>query len=127
MTKPKATIQFFADSNDAPVRWRLLSGNNRELGRSVDEHPDPRACELAVRDAQAEIVTFATRLHRVDPHRWRWEVSRDGVPIAVAGHSFDRQIRCEIALTQFLAALPSASVRAGLLVSNARRWGSTVA
>ncbi len=84
--------------------WRLLSANNRELGRSYTTFPDPAACAEAVAllrtridDADAAIVAgLRTGL-------WHWEVSVNAIPIAISPRSFTRQRECEHNLEQFLA------------------------
>lgn len=117
-------IQLFAGAPDGPVRWRMLSGNNREVGRSAGGYPDETACRQALAAEQQTVGALVPRLRRTDPHRWRWELHRDGVPVALAGHSYDRQVRCELALAQFLAHFPCARPRVGVVISGTRRWGS---
>lgn len=84
--------------------WRLLSANNRELGRSYKTFPDSTACSEAVAllttrigDAEAAIIAgLRTGL-------WHWEVSVNATPIAISPRSFTRQRECEHNLEQFLA------------------------
>jgi hypothetical protein len=84
--------------------WRLLSANNRELGRSYTTFPNHADCAEAVAllrsridDADAAIVAgLRTGL-------WHWEVSVNALPIAISPRSFTRQRECEHNLEQFLA------------------------
>jgi hypothetical protein len=84
--------------------WRLLSANNRELGRSYNTFPDTLACAQAVAvlririgDAEPAIVAG------LRTGWWHWEVTVDGVAIAISPRSFTRQRECEHNLEQFLA------------------------
>jgi len=84
--------------------WRLLSANNRELGRSYSTFPDTSACAQAV-------AVLRTRMGDAEPAIvaglrtgwWHWEVRVDGGPIAIAARSFTRQRECEHNLEQFMA------------------------
>jgi hypothetical protein len=84
--------------------WRLLSANNRELGRSYATFPNPSECAEAVAllrtrlgDAEAAIVAgLRTGL-------WHWEVNIGGTPIAISPRSFTRQRECDHNLGQFLS------------------------
>jgi len=83
--------------------WRLLSANNRELGRSYTTFPDPPACTEAV-------AVLRTRIGDAEPAIvaglrtgwWHWEVSIAGIAIAISPRSFTRQRECEHNLEQFM-------------------------
>ena len=84
--------------------WRLLSANNRELGRSYSTFRDTSACADAV-------AVLRTRIGDAEPAIvaglrtgwWHWAVSVDGVAIAISARSFTRQRECEHNLEQFMA------------------------
>jgi hypothetical protein len=84
--------------------WRLLSANNRELGRSYSTFAESAGCAESVALLRAGIDTadvaivagFRTGL-------WHWEVSVNATPIAISPRSFTRQRDCEHNLEQFLA------------------------
>jgi hypothetical protein len=116
-------IQLFSPAPDGTVNWRLLSGNNREAGRGAVPSAGVHACLRDVTALQAAVGRLQPRVRRVEPHHWRWELWADGAAHAVGGHRFDRLIRCQQAMTQFLAEFATAPIRAGLVISGARRWG----
>ncbi|HEY5455188.1 MAG TPA: hypothetical protein VIJ96_06950 [Acidothermaceae bacterium] len=101
------TLPESATPNNAVwFAWRLLSANNRELGRSYSTFPDTSACAHAVavlrtriRDAEPSIVAG------LRTGWWHWEVSVDGAAIAISARSFTRQRECEHNLEQFLAGI----------------------
>lgn len=124
-TEPKAShVQLFSLTSTGRIHWRLLSGNNREMGRSVAGSADPESARLAVKQAQTALAEFEAKVRRVREHQWGWELLERGTPVISAGHLFDRMIRCEQGLAYFLDCFADAPVGAGLMVSGARRWRS---
>ena len=119
-----AQIQLFAASATSPVGWRLLSGNNREAGRGAVLYADAEAARIAVKEIQRDVMALEPRIRRVEPNRWLWELHADHRPVVVAGHAFDRLIRCEQAAAAFVLTLSDAPVAALVILSNARRWGT---
>lgn len=123
MTTPRASSQIQLFATDAVnVKWRLLNGNNREAGRGLLSAADPELCLEGIERLRLQIAALEARVRRVHSSRWMWELSLDGAVIVVAGHPYDRAIRCRQSLTQFLADFPLATVRPGVVVSGSRRW-----
>lgn len=116
-------IQLYSATLTGPVRWRLLSGNNRELGRGAGEYDDPLACRLAVEELQVEVDDLEPAVRRVHA-AWTWHLEREGVIVASSGRRFDRLIRCEQNLAQFRTRLAEAKFSSAVMVSEARRWRS---
>lgn len=119
-----AHVQLFTRSAGLPIRWRLLSRNNRELGRGVEEYEGPETCMLAIKELQQSLDEVLPRIRRVNPQAWGWQLvwgDADDV-IAVSGRSFDRLIRCEMGANQFVADLRDAVIGPAVMVSDARRW-----
>jgi hypothetical protein len=99
-------------ANTAGVTWRLLSSNNRDLGRSALSFPDMRSCQLMVRRLQLmidKVVVVQLRAGRVD---WSWRVRLDGADVAVSSRTYQRRIQAESACTVFLGLVPGAAVAA---------------
>lgn len=91
------------------MAWRLVGGNNRELGRSLETFPDESACRLAVTALQRGLDRAEPRIVVSKPTgSWSWMLGLDGHDVAVSGRSYQRHRECEYSLTQFLAALPVA-------------------
>jgi hypothetical protein len=114
-------VQVFVAA-DQQVGWRLLSGNNREIGRGAQRHPDADACRLAVAELREGVADLSSRVRRTPPNRWTWELLRDEQPLVLAGHSFDRMIRCQQSLQVFLAQFGSARLTPSVADFAARRW-----
>ena len=103
--------------SDAPkvrrpwVLWRLLSSNNRELGRSQMLHADHA---MSVED----LLHLKRNIERVEPvitHaeygvEWHWALLLDGAQVARSSRGYERLRECHYSLEQFLTALPSAAV-----------------
>jgi hypothetical protein len=116
-------FQIFAASASAPLRWRVLSGNNRELGRSFETFPDTEACRQAIGDLRLALDVLLPQVRREGRDRWLWELRRaDGAVLVVAAHPFDRQVRCRRAVDQFLLDARLAPVAESVLVTAARRF-----
>ena len=99
-TMATARFQFFT-RRPATVEWRLISANNRDLGRSAVPAGSLDACLMVVLDLRATIDRVPDELLADPWRRWRWRLLRDGTPIAVSSRSFLRQAECEATLTQF--------------------------
>lgn len=117
-----ACFQVFAASSTAPLRWRVLSGNNREMARSRETYADSETCRRAIRDLLSGLDGLLPQVRREGRHRWTWELLRDGDVLVVAAHPFDRQVRCRNAVDQFLQDVRLAPIAATVLVTAARRF-----
>lgn len=115
-------VQLFTRTSDAPVRWRLLSGNNRETGRGVDTYPDVESCKVGIKDLQSTVEDLDASVRRTSTNEWAWQLLREGRVVAVSGRSFDRLIRCEQGLAHFLEHIREAEIGATVMVSHSRRW-----
>jgi hypothetical protein len=119
-------ILRYATTPDAPVRWRLLSANNREIGRGLVDYPDAESSCIAIKELQRDVAILEPRIKRVEPNRWVWEVYQGRVLVAMAGRTFDRLIRCEQSVERFVGQLGDATVTATVVYTATRRWGSVV-
>jgi hypothetical protein len=120
-------VQLFANTPSAPVRWRLLSSNNREIGRGGESFADAETCRIAVKELQTVIDEFESVVRRANRNSWIWQLLRDEQLIAMSAHGYDRQIRCGRGLAQFLAEMRQAGISSGVTISQARRWGGSIA
>lgn len=117
-------VQLFGRTLDAPVRWRLLSRNNREIGRGAELFPDAEACRIAVKELQTIIDELEPTVRRDGAHSWIWQLSLGDQLVAASAHGFDRLIRCNYGLAQFRDTLASAPVGEDVVYTATRRWGS---
>jgi hypothetical protein len=115
-------VQLFGAAVTAPVRWRLLSGNNRDMGRGFGEFVDAETCRIAIKQLQADASELKARIQRVGPSSWQWQILTDVLVVAAAGHPFDRLIRCEQGMAQFLENFARAPIGPSVMFSDARRW-----
>ena len=120
-------VQLFARGPDAPVRWRLLSRNNREIGRGAELFDDAEACRIAVKELQTVVDELEPSVRRDGSHSWIWQLSLADQLVAASAHGFDRLIRCNRGLDQFRAEIRVATIGAGLMLSDTRRWGGASA
>jgi hypothetical protein len=88
--------------------WRLLSGNNRELGRGADVYPTELECLGAIAWVQNRAEGGASSIGVRASGQWWWQLEFGGVPVAVSGRVYQRQRECRYNFEQFLGALPVA-------------------
>jgi hypothetical protein len=126
-TTPGCRVQLFASTPGAPVRWRLLGSNNREIGRGAESFADAETCRIAVKELQMVIDEFESAVRRTDRNDWVWQLRSDDRLVVVSAHGYDRQIRCAHGLAQFIDEMGQAGIGPGLMTSHARRWGGSIA
>ena len=82
---------------------------------------------MAVKDLQETIGALASMVRQIEAHRWIWQLADQHGVVATSAHGYDRLIRCSRGLEQFRAELPAAEISAGVMISQARRWGGGMA
>lgn len=120
-----AHYQMFLFGSPATIRWRLLSGNNRDMCHGVEEFADPQRCKQSIEQLRGRIPVLHPVIKRDDNGEWTWLLLDGTLPVATAGHSYDRQIRCSRAMMKVLADAPLASIRTQMVVSDHRRWAGS--
>jgi hypothetical protein len=114
-------VRMYSVSAIGGVRWRLLGGNNRELGRGALEYPDGETCRVDVVRILHEAKALDAVVLRADPSRWTWRLRRDGVDVVMAAHAFHRRSQCGDAMARFVELAHTATVTATVTVLGARR------
>lgn len=120
-------VQVFRSPGDPATRWRLISGNGREIGRSTGAFADRDAAVDDLLELVASLRAASVRIVGDGVRAWRWAIEVDGHLAVEASHAFDRRLRCEQAASLFLQLMPEADVRPGLLERGGRRSRSAVA
>jgi hypothetical protein len=93
------------------ITWRLLSGNNRDLGRAAAPYPDAASCLAAVRDLQHSLAASVASVASPDGRaRWTWRISVDARDVAVSSRQYQRRVQAEAACASFVALAAEASV-----------------
>jgi hypothetical protein len=109
-------FHLYSSPTSGGVRWRLLGGNNRELGRGMLAYPDAEACRAGLAKTIAELDKLVAAVMRVDHSHWGWRLRAGTLDVVGSGHPFDRRPRCEEACARFVELAPRASVRDALTV-----------
>jgi hypothetical protein len=128
MTEPAADaaslahFQLFALDGKSDIRWRLLSANNRELGRGYSMHPSAEDCLNAMRLMLGALEELIPLTRRRDGNLWQWALLADGVPVAISGHGYDRQVRSQEAAVRFRSQAALARIGESITHTGARRW-----
>ena len=93
----------------ALFRWRLLSGNNRQLGRSAELFAgvaEARRAATTIRDGAGSLEQYVVRL--MAPVRWAWSLMLDEIVVAVSGRVYEGERTAMHALDLFLSAVVTA-------------------
>ena len=109
-------------SGDAWFAWRLVGGNNRELGRSACLFGTLGEAQVSAREASLLGAT-ARPLLAADAATgsWSWRLSVDGRTVAVAARTYRRQRECHYNVAQFAAACEIAATAADVLILPSQR------
>jgi hypothetical protein len=102
------------------VRWRLLSGNNRDSGRSAMYFVDAEACLSALSNLIDLVEDLAPMHVLASDNRWEWKLSLGNVALATSSRTFDRRLRCVASGQWFVAAARAAEVRPELRIAGER-------
>lgn len=93
------------------VAWRLLGGNNHELGRSIPAYPSLASAVEAVRFLQLHLDEIESALApSTVTSRWGWRITLAGAAVAASGRWYQREREARYNLEQFLIAAPTAQV-----------------
>ena len=103
-----ARFQIYSTA-DTQFTWRLLSANNRSLGRSARAYRSTGDCEAAVADLCGRLPALVASTVRQDGH-WRWRLSQDGVVRVVSTRDYQRQLQAVSACRNFLDLAPRSAV-----------------
>lgn len=98
---PHFQICVAADGRSAS--WRLLSGNNRNLGRAGRSYETIEQCASAISAMVDRLDALQALVRPAGEHRWAWMLRDATEVVAMSGHRYDRQVRCEAARLQFLS------------------------
>jgi hypothetical protein len=96
------------------VTWRLLSSNNRDLGRAPGTFPDVESCVRMLRNLQGALAGAVAVISRDGRARWTWRlrlnVGDDAVDVAVSSRAYQRRVQSEYACAAFRSLAPGAEV-----------------
>jgi hypothetical protein len=107
---------------DGWCAWRLVGGNNREIGRSPRTFPSFHDCYQAVRDLQHQLPRAVLVLRHDDrENRWAWRAHVDDVSVATSGRLYQRHRECQSNAKQFFELLPEATTAYDVVTTPAAR------
>lgn len=97
--------------------WRLMASNNRRLASSITSFATRPFAVDAITAVQADIACLAPVVS-TNPHdgSWGWRMERDGVPVAVCPHWYERERDCRSGVERFVEAVPKAHVAEGGMI-----------
>lgn len=107
----RGTGRSGASAAGGDIRWRLISANHRDLGRSAVLYDQVAAAMLAIEG----LIAGLGRVERTlacsnDDGLWRWALRLDDLEVAGASRGYRRRIECELSVKQFVALSADSSV-----------------
>lgn len=96
------------------IAWRLLSGNNRDLGRAATWFPDEQSCAAAILLLRERVGGAERIAERVNRMAWHWQVRTEGFVLARSSRAYPRQIQTEASCAMFVDLASVAPVVAGI-------------
>ena len=97
------------------VAWRLLGGNNHELGRSIPAYESLEAAAAAIAALIADVGSVEQLIAPSQvTSRWGWRLLLNAHPIVASGRWYQREREARYNLEQFLLAAPEAQVATSL-------------
>lgn len=85
-----------------PVTWRLMSANNRSIGRAVRDFPDVDSCMSAVRELRGQLASATCVTMRDGPRHWMWRVRVGAAEQAVSSRRYERRVQAKNSCESFL-------------------------
>lgn len=117
-------FQLYQRGVGSPVRWRVLSANNRDMGRCVLDYADEAACRKGISQFLGSLDALVCGLVRAADNRWTFRLLQGDELVVTSGRGFDRRTRCELAASRFLELVPTAEMRPGVALLAASRRAS---
>jgi hypothetical protein len=125
-TPAAAHFQVYTEGPEQLLRWRLLSGNNRDMGRGARTYVDLEDVHLGIKETQSILMKLDRVLVRTPGNQWRWLLREGKEDVVVAGRVYDRRIRSEQACLAFVLAASDAVVRNSVAVRAEARGVSRI-
>ncbi len=100
---------------DARLRWRLVAGNNKVLGKGSREHGDVPSVRAELEQVRAAAREGATGLHRT-AQGWTWSLVAAAETLATSSRAFQRRTEAELSATRFCTLAHGADVQSVVAV-----------
>lgn len=97
-------------STQPGVFWRLLSKNNRDLGRSPAHFAEYDHCLASLVRLRDELADASPTIHRITATAWTWRLEVAVRPVAMASRAYERRIQADIACEIFLGLVHVAEI-----------------
>ncbi len=91
----------------ATVRWRLIAGNRRDIGRSAHLFTDIDAGRAALAVFRSSLPRASQRLELdLATAQWRWRILVDDEVVVASTRGYSRRVECQINLAHFIELIP---------------------
>jgi len=95
----------------ARIRWRLIAGNRRDIGRSAQLFVDFDEGLGALAAFRKDLQRATQRLELdLATAQWRWRIHLDDEVVAASTRGYSRRVECQINLQHFTELVPHVTV-----------------
>src|SRR5437868_348832 len=100
------------------IAWRLLSNNNRDLGRASGSYRTEVDCLAAIAAVRRHAARATALVYRADRGMWSWRLRHGSADIAMSARLYQRQLQAAAACALFVELVADAglSTRHGRLL-----------
>jgi uncharacterized protein YegP (UPF0339 family) len=92
------------------VAWRLLSNNNRDLGRAPAAFATEPECLAAIAALRREAAGAPRVVYRADRGMWSWRLRAQNTEVAVSPRLYQRHLQAEAACALFVGLVANAEL-----------------
>lgn len=92
------------------VAWRLLSNNNRDLGRAAGTFGTEPECLAAIAYLRRHVAEATGTVYRADPGNWSWRLRHEDVDLATSARLYQRHLQATAVCALFVEMVPDAEL-----------------
>jgi len=97
-------------SRGGHVAWRLLSNNNRDVGRSPDVFATKPECMAAIALLRVHAAEATRIVYRADRGMWSWRLRYDVTDLAMSARLYQRHLQAVAACALFVGLVADAEL-----------------
>jgi uncharacterized protein YegP (UPF0339 family) len=109
LTVPSGRFEVY-QARAGQVAWRLLSNNNRDLGRAPATFATEPECLAAIAHLRLHVAEATSIVYRADPGNWSWRLRHDDTDLAMSARLYQRHLQATAVCALFVEMVPDAEL-----------------